>query len=95
MSKFEVGDVLRVRSWEDMEQKFGLNNSTSISCEFYFTSGMKYMCGKEFVVREIVNDEYYSESRIEGGYHISSDMLEPASEQEPIDLDAFCKILDA
>lgn len=95
MSKFEVGDVLRVRSWEDMEQEFGLHNSTSISCEFYFTPRMKYMCGKEFIVREIINDAYRSDSGIEGGYHISSDMLEPASEQEPIDLDAFYKILDA
>lgn len=94
MSGFKVGDVLRVRLWEDMEQEFGLYGNESIFCKFHFTSAMKYMCGEEFVVRGIVNDMYRSESGIEGNFHISSDMLEPASEQEPIDLDAFYKILN-
>lgn len=88
MSKYAVGDVLRVRDWDDMEKEFGLTCAGNIDCEFRFIQSMKYMCGQRFTVERIENrgagDIYRSEERIECDahpkYNISEDMLEPFEE---------------
>ena len=73
---FKVGDVLRVRQWDDMVKEFGVHNSI-ISCRFLFTLTMKRLCGEQFTVRTIDPDGvYHSEECIEGGWNISADMLE-------------------
>lgn len=96
---YKVGDILRVREWDDMAEEFEVN-SDGINCEIaWFTNEMKYLCGKEFTVRNITHygrfPIYHSEERIEGRFFITESMLEPfekttdfdiASEDE---LDAF------
>lgn len=52
--KFKVGDKVRVRSWEDMEKEFGLNENGNIDTEVVFVTDMKKYCGK---IVEIVDDE--------------------------------------
>lgn len=75
---FEVGDILRVRDWDDMERQFGCNIDGDIDCEFTFTNEMSYMCGMTFTVANIDNHsrEFSSVEGIEENYAISSDMLE-------------------
>lgn len=79
--KFEVGDKLRIREWEDMKSEFGMKNGgVDINCAFTFTEEMKRFCGKNFTVSSIYGDRYHSEERLEmehgWTYNISADMLE-------------------
>ena len=53
MSKFNVGDRVVIREWDDMEEEYGLTSSSSINCNCYFTTGMRYLCGREFTIRAL------------------------------------------
>lgn len=83
MSRYKIGDELRIREWEDMVAEFGLDEFGSIDCKYSFPEDMKYLCGMDFTISEISplqgDDEYSSEEGIEMeyGWSISSDMLEP------------------
>lgn len=91
MNKYEVGDVLQIRAWDDMAEEFG-GDGYEIPCKFSFTRSMEHLCGQEFVVREIdAKGHYYSEDDVEGTWKISSDMLEYA--EELIDDDEFETII--
>ena len=70
-----VGELVRVRQWDDMVAEFGVDDGGDIPCENYFTVSMKHLCGEEFVVKEIT--EYGSVKGHNFGYNISADMLEP------------------
>lgn len=74
--KFEVGDKLRIREWEDMKSEFGLKNGRDIDCLFTFTEEMKHFCGKDFTVRKVFCDRIYPEENTFGSYSFSADMLE-------------------
>lgn len=89
---FNVGDKLRVRSWDDMATRYGYygsNNCLNID-EILFLQEMKYLCGGEFTVKGFekcgAKDQlrYYSEEGIEldgSGYKcwiITEGMLEYA-----------------
>lgn len=44
--KFKVGELVRIRQWDDMEKEFGISDSGSIMCRYRFTEDMKPLCGK-------------------------------------------------
>lgn len=44
--KYEVGDKVRVRSWESMEKEFGQDKDGDINISPCFTKEMKKYCGK-------------------------------------------------
>lgn len=70
MSKFKVGDKVRVRSWEDMEKQYGLNGCGSINTPGdSFTKGMKQYCGKVVTINAVGKKNYsgYNTYRIENG----------------------------
>lgn len=50
---FQVGDVVRVRSWDDMKDEFGLDADGNINCRFGFTRVMQKMCGKLYHVSKV------------------------------------------
>lgn len=86
MSKYKVGDELRVREWDDMAAEFGISDTGSINCKFTFTKWMSTMCGKNFTVRKIFADGSFRSvegvEHINGWtYNISEDMLEPIIEE--------------
>ena len=77
---FEVGNVCRIREWEDMLLEFG-GDESQIDCEFTFVEGMRELCGKIFTVASIslgFDDapHYHSTEGLEQGWSISGDMLE-------------------
>lgn len=47
----QVGDSVRVRSWEDMKSEFGIDEDGNIPCRFSFTEYMKDMCGMNLPLR--------------------------------------------
>lgn len=53
--KFNVGDKVVIREWDDMEREFGLNGD-AINCKCSFLPAMRNLCGKEFVISNIDND---------------------------------------
>lgn len=98
-SEIHVGDVLRIRRWEDMEAEFGLDDDGCIKCDRedngrrgveYFWFGMRGICGKTFTVAKIhrydglVNDYDAEEPEIATEL-IEAWMLEPIAPDEEIE----------
>lgn len=61
-----IGDRVRVKAWNQMEEEFGLEeimigdqHDSIIDCEGYFTKSMKELCGKEFEVTDIKTDNTF------------------------------------
>lgn len=92
-SKYNVGDVCRIRSWEDMCNEYDHTANTIRTPGATFIKGMECMCGKEFTVDKVYKFGcgyfYHSRERIEylGGvscipFAISEGMLEPAPNTE-------------
>ena len=73
--EIHTGDVVRVREWDDMEAQYGIHMG-SIPCNLAFTDAMKEICGREFVVKSIDEDEEVYGHGF--GFAISKDMLVPA-----------------
>lgn len=87
MSKYNVGDRVVIREWDDMEEEYGLTSNSSINCNCYFTTGMRYLCGREFTIRAL--DEPYEgsvkfEENDEWNYHI--DMIRPAHHHKDLNI---------
>lgn len=93
-----IGDVLRIREWDDMVEEFGyeFDDGDYIDCDKVFTSKMNYLCGQKFTVKKISEyDGFLSEEGIElsndspvGAWVISADMLEPYVEETPVTLES-------
>ena len=79
-----VGEKVRIRQWDDMAEEFGLN-AIGIPCASSFVNDMKYLCGREFTVTDVLNtgrinkygDKYCLVRGCTTAYTISSDMVEP------------------
>lgn len=102
MSKYQVGDVLRIRQWDDMANEFGYTNDRhdEIKCLDIFVEEMKYLCGKTFTVANVSlsrfgqYDEYTSVEHIENGWAVTEDMLEPYYEDIELDDPANKRSID-
>lgn len=79
-SEIEVGDELKIRSWDDMENEFGTDDYGNIPCEGIFARCMQHICNSPFTVkrtRGVMFKFFVSEEGSEGDWVISADMLEP------------------
>lgn len=79
MSNFKVGDVVRVRQWDDMMSEFGLNFEGDINCAACFTINMKDLCGEVFTISKMTkygSKKVYVVSGHDFGWTITTDMLE-------------------
>ena len=77
MPEFNIGDILRIRDYEDMKADHILG----------FVPDMKYLCGQRFTVKSNTK-LYHSEEGIEGGWAIIADMLEYDDVEEIKDIDS-------
>lgn len=56
-SRFQVGDLVRVREWDDMEEQYGRREwDGAIKTRYPFFNGLRRFCGKEFRITCIDND---------------------------------------
>jgi len=39
--KYEIGNKIKIRTWEEMEKEYGLNNDGNIDCRYPFTKNME------------------------------------------------------
>lgn len=79
--KFKVGELVRIRQWEDMEKEFGLTMLGSISCRCCFADGMKPLCGKyaeikDFLLDGIVHLRFFNCDDSVENWSYSIDMIE-------------------
>lgn len=66
---YEVGDVVTIRSWDDMASEFGVgSNSQYIRMPGYvFNRGMEKFCGQSFrILRKTAFENAYRLSRMDG-----------------------------
>ena len=76
MAKYNVGDVLKIRQWDDMVAEYGYNvEGCVINVPCGFITRMRDLCGKRFTVQNIDNGIYYPKERY--GWSFSEEMLEP------------------
>lgn len=82
--KIHIGDVLQIRSFEDMKSEFGVGRDGYIhgGHGVWFGDGMEALCGNVFTVSEFSDGEYRSIEGVEDcddGTHwgICAWMLEP------------------
>ena len=80
---FAVGDVVRIREWDDMESEFGLRFGQDIKCTHTFVAGMRESCGELCTIRAKdykYVDLVFKDPEIDAkmhGYNFSTDMIEP------------------
>lgn len=106
---FEVGDRVRIREWDDMVQEYGYYEYDDGSyiiltqSNVGFTSKMRFMCGKEFVIG-FISSMILSGARVyptpdNDLFHffnlftIVPDMLEPVVTEEELDEGKFRDVL--
>jgi hypothetical protein len=65
MCKYKIGDVVTVKTWEEMEKEYGLVyfpdlNENCINLEpFWFLPEMKRFCGQKITIDFVFGDSYY------------------------------------
>ena len=79
--KFKVGELVRVRQWDDMEKEFGLTMLGSISCQCCFTDEMKPLCGKYAEIVRLDKDgrvalKFFNCDDLNTNWAYSTDMIE-------------------
>lgn len=80
MNRFNVGDKLKIREWDDMVSEFGTDKDGDIRNGF--VQRMRYLCGKTFTVSAINGDAYHAEEVGYSRYWISASMLESLKDEE-------------
>lgn len=96
----KIGDIVRVRSWEDMESEFGVDDRGTIQTTIPFISLMKEYCGLVFEVTDVSRRKsrfgcYYaiggikaSNPQLEISWGLSSDMIELVKVKDEMEIDA-------
>ncbi len=77
-----VGGYYRVKTWEEMEEEYGLNESGNINVPFIFIPNMKYLCNKVVKVVSIRSAHtsygYIDKILVENeSWRFSEEMLKP------------------
>ena len=57
----QPGDIVTIRTWDDMAEEYGLNESGGIKTPYItILEGMKQFCGHSYIVKKV---HYTSESK--------------------------------
>lgn len=86
--EIRIGDILRIRQWDDMLNELGVDEHKKIKSLAGFTEQCKYLCGKQLTVMNIVGvgleTRYFA--IVDGEYNctyvFSSDELEPLFDED-------------
>ena len=79
--KFKVGELVRIRQWDDMVKEFGTDSFGSVACRYFFTKRMKPLCGKYAEITKIRDDgkvelRFFNCEKEEGCWAFHTDMIE-------------------
>ena len=79
--KFKIGELVRIRQWDDMEKEFGVDSEGYIDSCVSFVPPMKPLCGKYAEITKIRDDgkvklRFFNCEKEEVGWGYSTDMIE-------------------
>ena len=79
--KFKVGELVRIRQWDDMEKQFGTDSFGSVACRYFFTKSMKPLCGKYAEIKDLLLDgivhlRFFNCDDSVENWNYSTDMIE-------------------
>lgn len=80
--KFKVGELVRIRQWDDMEKEFGVDDDGSIMCHCCFTDGMRPLCGKYAEIVSLTENgarvtlKFFNCGGLNTSWGYSTDMIE-------------------
>lgn len=80
--KFKVGELVRIRQWDDMVEEFGTNSFGTIMCHCCFTEGMKHLCGKYAEIVSLAENDvvvklkFFNCDGLNTSWNYSTDMIE-------------------
>jgi len=79
--KFKVGELVRIRQWDDMVKEFGTRSTGSVNCRCLFTKGMKPLCGKYAEIKDLCVDgivflRFFNCDDSVENWNYSTDMIE-------------------
>lgn len=88
-SEIHIGDVLRIKEWDDMVREFGTDANGYINTRYGFRPDIKYLCGKQFCVTKILDGVFgklYEGIILDlsktADEYFAPDELEPLSDEE-------------
>ena len=78
---FKVGELVRIRQWNDMVKEFGTRSTGSVNCRCLFTEGMKLLCGKYAEIKDLRVDgivflRFFNCEKEDKCWSYSTDMIE-------------------
>lgn len=79
--KFKVGELVRIRQWDDMEKEFGTDGYGSVACNYCFIYAMKPLCGKYAEIVSLDKDgrvalKFFNCDDLNTNWAYSTDMIE-------------------
>lgn len=79
--KFKIGELVRIRQWDDMVKEFGTRATGSVNCKCHFTVDMKYLCGKYAEIKDLRVDgivflRFFNCDGSVENWNYSTDMIE-------------------
>lgn len=83
MSIFNIGDLVRIRQWDDMIAQYGASDYGIATPDAAFVHNMKNLCGREFIIDNFI--EQYGRIFVKGHnfpWSITEYMIEPVDEPE-------------
>lgn len=75
----QVGDLVRIREWDDMKEEFG-SNEAGIPCMYYFIERMRFLCGQIGRVKRRCSEAIELDVPETRGYMLSTDMIDVIEE---------------
>ena len=78
---FKVGELVRIRQWDDMVKEFGTDGFGSVACRYFFTVAMKTLCGKYAEIKDLRVDgivflRFFNCEKEDKCWSYSTDMIE-------------------
>ena len=79
--KFKVGELVRIRQWDDMVEEFGADGYGSVACNYRFLDAMKPLCGKQAEIVSLDKDgrvglKFFNCEDLNTGWAFHTDMIE-------------------
>lgn len=79
--KFKVGELVRIRQWDDMVKEFGTDGYGSVACNYRFLDDMKPLCGKYAEIVRLDKDgrvglKFFNCDDLNTDWAYSTDMIE-------------------
>lgn len=72
MTKYKIGDKIKIRSWDSMAKEYGVDDrgGIDVSGNPWFSPRMKEYCGRTLTIKEVTEyGNYTTEEARDGKYH--------------------------